>query len=77
MDNEDLKQLTARVTEALEKLDIDVWDANIFVYNFSPLDDISIDDILGEVGKGSLTAFIEIDAILGERVWDLIETFNG
>lgn len=79
MDKNDLIKLTNRVTAALESLDINLWDANVFVYNNTPVSDteIDIDDLYARVCDGTLSAFIEVDAILGDKVWDLIETFNG
>lgn len=76
MDNGDFIKLSERIEKALEGLDIHVWDASIYVYDLHD-QQVDLNSVLKAIDDGQLTAFIEVDAILGDDVWEKIEAINS
>ncbi len=73
MDEKGLQELVQRTSDTLEELDIHIWDVNVYVYDMGGIIYRDYNTLAGAVERGDATAFIEVDAILGEKVWELIE----
>jgi hypothetical protein len=77
MDDRNMRELVQKTSDALETLDIHVWDANVFVYDFHGYTYENYSMLVDAVKQGRAMAYVEIDAMLGDKVWELIETGNS
>jgi len=72
MTQQDLTELIKRVSDKLEMIDIHVWDTSVFVYDTAGTVYTDYDQLKKDISTGSVSAFIEVDAMLGEKVWEYI-----
>lgn len=77
MDEKTLHDLVQKTSDVLEEYDIHVWDVNVFMYDMGGVIYKDYASLAGAIEHGAVTTFMEVDAMLGDKVWELIETFNS
>jgi hypothetical protein len=72
MDEKKFANLLNSIDFSLAELDLHTLDANLYMYNTNGKVYQDVSELTQDLVYGDVKIFIEIDALIGEKVWDNI-----
>lgn len=73
MNEDNVNQIIQEATDTLSKVDVHVLDVSAYAYNMTGKVYTDFKTLSQDIGNKNMVVFLELDGILGEDIWEILE----